>query len=57
VARAPWRQEYKSKGVNLGTPDTVIAATAYVHNYPLLTNNTKDYPMPELALYKQTEED
>src|SRR6266705_1658302 len=46
-----WRQEYKSKGVSIGTPDTVIAATAYLHNYPLLTNNTKDYPMPELTLY------
>jgi predicted nucleic acid-binding protein len=50
-----WRQEYKSKGLTLGTPDTVIAATAYLHNYPLLTNNTKDYPMPELTLYKNTE--
>src|SRR2546421_1109916 len=47
-----WRQEYKSKGVSLGTPDTVIAATAYLNNYPLLTNNTKHYPMPELTLYK-----
>jgi len=46
-----WRQAYKSKGVSLGTPDTVIAATAYLHDYPLLTNNAKDYPMPELTLY------
>ena len=51
-----WRQEYKSKGFSLGTPDTVIAATAYVNNYPLLTNNTKHYPMPELALYKHAKE-
>jgi predicted nucleic acid-binding protein len=50
-----WRQEYKSKGLTLGTPDTVIAATAHLHDYPLLTNNTKDYPMPELTLYKHTE--
>ena len=49
-----WRQEYKSKGVSLGTPDTVIAATAYLNDYPLLTNNAKDYPMPELTLYKHT---
>jgi len=47
-----WRQEYKRKGLSLGTPDTVIAATAYVNNYPLLTNNAKHYPMPELTLYK-----
>src|SRR6266545_5221607 len=26
-----WRQEYKSKGLSLGTPDTVIAATAYLN--------------------------
>jgi predicted nucleic acid-binding protein len=45
-----WRQEYKSKGVSLGTPDTVIAATASLHDSPLLTNNAKDYPMPELTL-------
>jgi predicted nucleic acid-binding protein len=40
-----WRWEYKSKGVSLGTPDTVIAATASLHDSPLLTNNAKDYPM------------
>jgi predicted nucleic acid-binding protein len=47
-----WRQEYKSQGLTLGTPDTVIAATAYLHDYSLVTNNAKDYPMPELKLYK-----
>ncbi len=47
-----WRQEYKSKGLSLGTVDTVIAATAYLNDYPLWTNNVKDYPMPELTLYK-----
>jgi hypothetical protein len=31
--------------VSLGTPDTVIAATASLHDSPLLTNNAKDYPM------------
>jgi predicted nucleic acid-binding protein len=40
----------------LGTPDTVIATTAYLNNYPLLTNNTKHYSMPELALHKHTKE-
>jgi predicted nucleic acid-binding protein len=51
-----WRQEYKSRGLNLGTPDTVIAATAYQSDSPLVTNNAKDYPMPELKLYKYTQE-
>jgi predicted nucleic acid-binding protein len=45
-----WRQEYKGKGISLGTPDTVIAATAYLNHATLVTNNSKDYPMPELAL-------
>ena len=51
-----WRQEYKSRGLSLGTPDTVIAATSYLSNFPLVTNNAKDYPMPELKLYKHTQE-
>jgi predicted nucleic acid-binding protein len=51
-----WRQEYKGKGVSLGTPDTVIAATAHLHQYPLITSNTKDYPMPELTLLNPTSE-
>jgi predicted nucleic acid-binding protein len=47
-----WRQEYKAKGYHLGTPDTVIAATAHLGGFCLLTNNVKDYPMPELVLYQ-----
>lgn len=47
-----WRYTYKTKGVQLSTPDSIIAATAYLHDYSLMTNNTKDYPMPELKLYK-----
>jgi tRNA(fMet)-specific endonuclease VapC len=46
-----WRQEYKRKGISLGTVDTVIAATAYRQGLTLVTNNTKDYPMPELRLF------
>jgi predicted nucleic acid-binding protein len=51
-----WRQEYKGKGLSLGTPDTVIAATAYLNHASLVTNNTKDYPMPELTLQNPTKE-
>ena len=46
-----WRQEYKSRGRQLGTADMVIAATAYLNGYCLVTNNVKDYPMPELKLH------
>jgi len=50
-----WRKEYKSQRLTLGTPDTVIAATAYLSDYSLVTNNARDYPMPELKLYKHTQ--
>ena len=33
-----WRQEYKSCGRSIGTPDTVIAATAYRNDYSLVTS-------------------
>lgn len=46
-----WQQEYKPKGVTLHTVDTLIAATAYLHNCCLITKNRKDYPMPEVQLY------
>jgi predicted nucleic acid-binding protein len=51
-----WRQQYKAKGFTLGTPDTVIAATAYLNHASLVTNNTKDYPMAEVTLHNPAEE-
>lgn len=48
-----WRQEYSAKGLQLNTVDTIIAATSIIYNYCLVTNNTKDYPMPEINLYQQ----
>lgn len=50
-----WRQEYKSKGVTIQTVDATIAATACVNKYCLVTNNKKDYPMPELSFFKTGE--
>ena len=46
-----WRQEYRQQGRQFSTPDTVIAATAYLKDFSLVTKNTKDYPMPQLQLY------
>jgi tRNA(fMet)-specific endonuclease VapC len=46
-----WRHDYHAQGKPLSTPDTIIAATAYLHGFCLVTKNTKDYPMPELRLY------
>lgn len=39
------RQKYKIK-----TPDAIIAATAQVHNFKLVTNNTADFESLELTL-------
>ena len=48
-----WRHSYMKKGQLLGTVDTVIAATAFCKQYCLVTNNKKDYPMPEVQLYEE----
>ncbi|HET6997545.1 MAG TPA: PIN domain-containing protein [Solirubrobacterales bacterium] len=47
---AHWRREYRSRGLTLELPDTVIAATAAIRNLPLATGNVKDFPMPELLI-------
>jgi predicted nucleic acid-binding protein len=47
-----WRKKFSTKGLTLNTVDTIIAATAYLNDYYLATNNRKDYPMPELQIYK-----
>ena len=46
---------YKSHGMTLSTTDTLIAATAILHDFCLITRNIKDYPMPELSLYQDAE--
>jgi tRNA(fMet)-specific endonuclease VapC len=42
-----WRQQ----GRTLALPDATIAAVALANKLLLVTNNTRDFPMPELALY------
>ena len=39
------------KGRTLGVVDLIIAATALAHRLVLMTDNRKDFPMPQLALY------
>ena len=48
-----WRQQYKTKGVTLHTVDASIAATAFLNDYSLVTNNKKDFPIPELHIYTE----
>jgi predicted nucleic acid-binding protein len=43
--------EWGRKGVTLTLADTMIAATALHYGLTLITENVKDFPMPELQLY------
>lgn len=43
-----WRRFYRGQGRNITLADALIAATALDYNLILLTENLKDYPMPEL---------
>jgi predicted nucleic acid-binding protein len=45
------KNEWAKQGRTLSAPDVVIAATALVHKLVLITDNRKDFPMPQLALY------
>jgi predicted nucleic acid-binding protein len=46
------RHNYQVQGKVLKTVDTTIAATAIINEYCLVTRNIKDFPMPELNLYR-----
>jgi predicted nucleic acid-binding protein len=43
--------EWARKGVTLTLADTMIAATALHYGLTLITENVKDFPMPELQLH------
>ena len=45
------QNRWRKKGHTLSLPDVTIAAVALTHGLTLLTDNRKDFPMPELALY------
>lgn len=44
-----WR-EYRAKGVTLGVIDTMLAATAIIHDIPFVTLDRRGFMMPELRL-------
>jgi len=44
------RSEWARKGITLHLADTIIAATAIQQGLVLLTDNRKDFPMPEISL-------
>jgi predicted nucleic acid-binding protein len=45
------KNEWASRGKTVSVPDVLIAATALLHKLVLMTDNRKDFPMPELVLY------
>jgi predicted nucleic acid-binding protein len=45
------KNEWARRGQTLSVPDVLIAATALVHSLVLMTDNRKDFPMPQLMLY------
>jgi predicted nucleic acid-binding protein len=45
------RYEWARKGKTLGLGDTLIAATALHYRLTLITDNKKDFPMPELSMH------
>ncbi len=45
------RNDWARKGVTLALPDTLIAATALHYCLTLITENRKDFPMPELNIH------
>jgi predicted nucleic acid-binding protein len=45
------RYAWARNGVTLTLSDTMIAATAMHYGMTLITDNAKDFPMPELTIY------
>lgn len=48
------KNEWARRGQTLSVADVLIAATALVHSLVLMTDNRKDFPMPQLILYPLT---
>ena len=47
--------EFRSKGLTIGIADAIIAATALELGVPLLTNNVRHYPFPDLKVIRDLE--
>lgn len=45
------KRDYSKKGKTLNIADATIAAVAIHHNLPLITDNAKDFPMPQLQIH------
>jgi predicted nucleic acid-binding protein len=45
-----WRYTFARQGTQLAASDTLVAATAYIHQATIVTANVKDYPMKEVTV-------
>jgi predicted nucleic acid-binding protein len=45
------KNEWAKQGRTLSTPDVIIAATALIHKFVLMTDNRTEFSMPHLAMY------
>jgi tRNA(fMet)-specific endonuclease VapC len=45
------KRDFARKGITLNLGDVIIAAVAIHNDVALLTDNSKDFPIPELLLY------
>jgi predicted nucleic acid-binding protein len=45
------RRRYRDRDISLSIPDCLIAAAAIHYDVMLVTDNQKDFPMPELRFY------
>jgi predicted nucleic acid-binding protein len=45
------KRDFGRKGTTLSLADTTIAAVALIYELTLMTDNVKDFPMSNLALY------
>lgn len=46
-------RNYRAQGITLDFVDSIVAATAVIHDLTLLTYNPKHYPMTEVKLYSR----
>ena len=49
------KRDYGRKGKTLSIPDTMIAAVALHYRLTLITDNGKDFPMPDIAFHSLTD--
>ncbi len=45
------KNRFARQGVTLHWPDVLVAATALEHGLTLMTDNRKDFPVPDLPMY------